>query len=85
MATKQQVIDLHLAHPDWTARMIADSLQCSPSYVASCGKRYGLTFAASNTRHNDPLSVFALGREARRAGLDIEIIRRVGRELRAGK
>lgn len=83
MATKQEVIDLNKKHPDWTARMVADHLGCLPAYVAACRKRYGLTFAPATSRTDNPASVFALGREARRADLTIEIIRKVGRELRA--
>lgn len=85
MATKQEVIDLNKQHPDWTARDIANHLGCMPAYVAACRKRYGLTFAPATSRADNPASVFALGREARRANLTIEIIRKVGRELRASQ
>lgn len=86
MATKQQVIDLNLAHPDWTARQVAEHLNCRQEYVGSCKRRYGLQFAKSKRRIAvKPDSVLALGREARRAGLNIEIIRKVGQEMRAAQ
>jgi len=79
MATKQQVIDLNKKHPEWTARDIADHLDCMVEYVASCKKRYGLRFAKATHRADNPNSVFALGREARRAGLTVEKIQQMGR------
>lgn len=85
MATKQQVIDLNIEHPEWTARQVADHLGCCPEYIAACRKRYGLTFAKATSRYDNPTSIFALGREARRAGLTIETIRKVGREMRAAQ
>lgn len=83
MATKQQVIDLNKNHPTWTAREVADHLDCMPEYVASCKKRYGLHFPKATHRSDNPHSIFALGREARRAGLTVEKIQKIGRELRA--
>jgi hypothetical protein len=75
MATKQQVIDLNKKHPTWTAGDIAAELGCMVEYVGACKKRYGLQFAKAKPRSEDPNSVVALGREARRAGLTVEAIR----------
>lgn len=83
MATKQQVIDINRQHPEWTARDIAEHLGCMVEYVASCKKRYGLRFAKASHRTDNPLSVFALGREARRAGLTVEAIQKIGHERRS--
>jgi hypothetical protein len=78
MATKQQVIDLNKKHPNWTASDIASELGCMVEYVAACKRRYGLKFAKATHRAEHPNSVFALGREARRAGLTVEKIRQMG-------
>lgn len=83
MATKQQVIDLNKRHPNWTARDIAEELDCMPEYVASCKQRYGLKFAKAYERSENHNSVFALGREARRAGLTVEAIQAIGKQARA--
>lgn len=40
MANKQQVIDLHTRNPTWTAREIADALDCHPAYVRATAARY---------------------------------------------
>ena len=42
MANKNQVIDLHGRHPDWTARQIADELGCLTEYVRKTAYRNGL-------------------------------------------
>lgn len=83
MTTKQEVIDLNLKHPTWTAREIADELGCMVEYVAACKKRYGLTFAYSKRRWLDPNNIYALGREARRAGLTVEAIQKIAGHRRA--
>jgi hypothetical protein len=81
MATKQQVIDLNKKHPNWTARDIAEELGCMVEYVGACKRRYGLKFARATGRSTEnPNSIFALGREARRAGLTIERIRSISKE-----
>ena len=77
MATKQQVIDLNKKHPTWTARDIAEHLDCLVEYVFSCKTRYGLKFAKGNYRERDPNSVTMLGRAARRAGLTMDDIKRL--------
>ena len=79
MATKQQVIDLNKQHPEWTAREIAEELGCMVEYIGACKKRYGLKFAKATHRTWDPNNVFALGREARRAGLTVEKIQALAR------
>lgn len=84
MATKQQVIDLNLKHPDWTARQIAEALGCLPEYVGICKQRYDLKFAKATRRVQiKPDSLLALGREARRFGMTVETIRKVGLERAA--
>ncbi len=42
MTTKQQVIDTHLAHPDWTAPEIAAALDCHQAYVRKTAYRLGI-------------------------------------------
>lgn len=83
MTTKQDVIDLNKRHPNWTMREVADELDCMPEYVAACKRRYMLKFPKATHRTDNPHSVFALGREARRAGLTIEAIRQIACHRRA--
>jgi hypothetical protein len=83
VTTKQQVIDLNKKHPTWTAREIADELGCMVEYVASCKTRYGLNFAPARNRTMDPNNIYALGREARRAGLTVEAIQKIAGHRRA--
>lgn len=78
MASKQQVIDLSIKHPTWTARDIAEHLDCLPEYVRSCKRRYGLKFAKGTYRKRDPNNIDALGRAAFRAGLTVVDIKRLG-------
>lgn len=47
MASKQQVIDAHLANPDWYAAQIARHLGCSGSYVRATAHNCGLTLPRS--------------------------------------
>lgn len=42
MANKQQVIDLHRQFPKWTARQIAERLNCTQQYVNKTAARNGL-------------------------------------------
>lgn len=42
---KQSVIDLNHQHPDWTARQIAERLNCTQEYVNKTARRNGLTLA----------------------------------------
>ena len=84
MTTKQQVIDLNLKHPTWSMRDIAEYLDCTPEYVCSCKRRYGLKFPKSIYRSGSPNSALTLGRAAKRAGLTLGDIERIadGRSLR---
>lgn len=50
MANKHQVIDLHNAHPDWTARQIAERLQCTPEYVTATARRNSLSLGKYRQR-----------------------------------
>lgn len=79
MASKQQVMDLNLRHPDWTARDIAEHLGCAESYVFSLKGRYGLKFSKGTYREKDPNSARNLGRAAKRAGLTVGDIERMGK------
>ena len=45
MTTKHEVIDLHTARPDITARQAADHLGCSRRYVTATCRRNGIKFA----------------------------------------
>ena len=71
MATKQQVIDSHRAHPKWTASEIADKLQCSSEYVRATAKRNGLKLRKTINYSAPGTGVSALGQAARRAGLTL--------------
>jgi hypothetical protein len=82
MATKQQVIDLSLQHPTWTARDIADHLDCMVEYVFACKRRYGLKFGKGNYRDRDPNSAITIGRVAKRYGLTVKDIQHIA-EARA--
>lgn len=42
---KQSVIDLNHQHPDWTARQIAERLNCTQQYVNKTAARNGLSLA----------------------------------------
>lgn len=47
MATKEQVIEMNRAHPDWTARQIAEALGCGVEYVNATAHRNKLCLARS--------------------------------------
>jgi hypothetical protein len=51
MTTKQDVIRLNRAHPDWTAREIADELGCNPGYVRATAKRCMLELARGDVAY----------------------------------
>lgn len=78
MTKKQQVIDLNLKHPTWTARDIAEHLGYSLEYVRICKRRYDLKFAKGTYRAREPNNTDALGRAARNAGLTVGDIERLG-------
>lgn len=40
---KRRVIDLHMAHPDWTASRIAAEMGVIREYIAATARRNGLT------------------------------------------
>lgn len=50
MANKEQVYALHLSHPEWTVRQVADALKCHPSYVRATAGRGGYKFASATER-----------------------------------
>jgi len=52
MASKQQVIDAHSSHPDWSADEIARELKCGAAYVRATARRNRLKLA--DRRHDNP-------------------------------
>jgi hypothetical protein len=74
MATKQQVMDCHAQHPNWTCSRIARKLGCMPEYVHACKRRYSIPIPRSGNRYEDPHSILSLGQAARAAGLTLEMI-----------
>lgn len=46
MATKQEVLALHKAHPEWNSGQIAAQLDCDSAYVRATFKRNGIVNAA---------------------------------------
>lgn len=42
MTTKQQIIDTHIAHPEWSCREIGDALKCHDRHVYATFVRNGL-------------------------------------------
>lgn len=76
MSKKQDVIALNAAHPELTAREIADRLGVRAEYIHVCGYRYKLKFAKS-TRMGGKNSVTHLGWAAKRAGLTVADIERL--------
>jgi hypothetical protein len=78
MATKQQVIDLHMQHPKWTCGEIAHKLGCSAEYVNACKRRYDLPIPRVINRSDSQHSILALGQAARAAGLTVEKIEEIG-------
>lgn len=77
MATKRQVIELNRRHPEWTARDIAEELDCMIEYVHACKQRYSLRLARGTYRAGHPNNIYTLGRAAKRAGLTVEKIKQL--------
>jgi len=71
MATKEQVIQTHLAHPEWTVRQVAEFLECKPQYVQVCKERYSIPFPKAVRHHDDANSIITLGRACRRFGVTL--------------
>jgi hypothetical protein len=80
MTTKHDVIRVHREHPEWTARQIADDLDCSREYVSATARRNGLTLTFGR-EPKDPNSIYRLGRAARRAGLTVEDIELIAENM----
>lgn len=78
MTIKEKVIELNLKNPTWSARDIAEHIGCRTEYVFVCKHRYALKFAKKPYRARDPNSVISLGMAAKRAGLTIGDIERLG-------
>lgn len=79
MSKKQEVIAANIAHPDWTARQIADHIGTRSEYVHVCGYRYQLKFA-KHVHEKEENSVTRLGWAAKRAGLTVADIQKMGAE-----
>lgn len=78
MATQRQVIDLHCAHPAWSANDIAQALGCSAGYVRATAQRLNITLPRAT-----PESIEALGHAAREAGLTIADIQALAKRRAA--
>lgn len=76
MTNKLEVIALHKAWPSWTAKKLAEVLQCDEGYISICRKTYGLDIPYGRTPNGQ--SVAALGRAAKAAGLTVEDIVAMG-------
>lgn len=78
MVTKTDIITLHRLKPLLSADQLAAQLGCSVEQVFQSKQRYGLKIPRKTGRaHSRPNNVFALGREARKAGLTVEMIRQM--------
>lgn len=49
MASKAQVIDTHLDHPEWSSSRIARELDCTQEYVRATFRRNGLMLAGARS------------------------------------
>ena len=72
MTTKDQVIDLHARHPDWTAGKIASELGCDPAYVRGTAHRMKLKIPPRRPKIDH--SALELGLACRAAGLTLRDI-----------
>lgn len=79
MVSKADILTLHRLKPLLTADQLAAELNCKVEQVFVAKQRYGLKIPRAKGRTDKPNSVFALGREARRAGLTVEMIQQMGR------
>lgn len=77
MATKHQVIAANRKHPEWTAKMIAESIGACEGYVNATAKRNGLLLAKCPRKPRVPKvdSLRALGRACREVGLTVVSIK----------
>lgn len=58
MATKQQVLDLHRLHPDWSCRRIAAEIGAEREYVYATFRRQGIKPPRAKPRR-DPAALRA--------------------------
>lgn len=54
---KYSLLNLHEAHPDWTARKLAAALDCGQAYVRKTARRNGLCLRSGHIDKPIPLSV----------------------------
>lgn len=76
MASKTEVITMHLANPDWTAKQIANALGCRLTYVNSVRQRCDLDMPRERARFGESIQV--LGKAAFKAGLTVRDIQAMG-------
>ncbi|MGM4997812.1 hypothetical protein AB8A05_04040 [Tardiphaga sp. 538_B7_N1_4] len=76
MATKTDIINLHLANPDWTAKQLGDALNLSQVYINNCARKYDLVIPRVVAPRGQ--SMAALGRAAKAAGLTLQDIEAMG-------
>lgn len=76
MASQKLVRELHTKRPHWSAVLIAAELNCNSGYVRATARRLGLTLP-----HHKPDSLISLGIAARDAGLTVERIKELGRDM----
>ena len=95
MPTKDQVIDLHRKHPDWTSKQVAiaiiganvsfEQLERTSGWVRATASRNGIQFCRTVRPPKEPKphfdSIWALGRAARAAGLTVADIIDIGESL----
>lgn len=74
MATKQKVIDVHRAHPNWNGPQIARHLKCSESYVRVVSARSNLKLPRKIYERDPTGSIQSLGEACKRAGLTLKDI-----------
>ena len=65
MTTKEDVIALNRAHPDWTSRQLAEALGCLPAYVFKTAMRNGLVLPHTSPGWNDPRALRAKAKALR--------------------
>lgn len=76
MASKTEVITMHLANPEMTARELAEALGCRQERINHLRNMCGLDIPRERGRRGE--SITSLGRAALKAGLTVEAILAMG-------
>jgi hypothetical protein len=85
VTTKHDVIAANRAHPEWTARDIAEHLKCCDGYVNAVKQREGLQIAKFVPNPKAPKkprreSLLKLGLACRGAGLTIAMLTEIAND-----